>query len=681
MAGNTLIDPFDNAGPVKPQKSAANTGLIDPFDDPAFAADLSRKSGVSTQGGTYGTANTLPPGRNLVGSENPASLKDTMMSATMEDPQAKLEYLASRRFPDDPTAMNRYGYIGEDLVFLNDAGEYEKELTGKNWEGNLARGAAKVIGGAGLPMAGATIGGILGGAPGAALGGAGGKAYQKLVARILGDDKETATQVGADLAGEMVLSGAGWKAGELFSDKIVDRRVVKDIGRFDSKKAEALQKMAKDRFGVDLTPAETTELGSLVNQQQHMARGFDEAGDTIKQFMQRRAGQVDAAVDKYLGTTPPAEAVGASARKVGQSAIDAAKKERSAQARPIYDEFVNDSTRLLPRDAMKQFENDPVLKRVFADVRKEGLFVDDAVPDHSVTFVDSVKKQLDSMIGAAERAGEGSRAAALKSKRAKLLEVADKYEPGYAEARKAFASASPAVDALESGIEGVLANIPDSGLRGAARKILSARDASPIDVDRARKQFVAQNKEGDWNNVVKQYLRDIWEGPATKDVQAGENLRAGANFRKTVFGTKRQKEMMREAMGPDNYKDFENLMDVLEATGRVPGGQSMTQPAQEYAKSVKRESAPIATAVEDVLKIRLLDWWADSKATTWRNDLAKVITSPEGIGELKKLKKLRQISPGSRDAISTVITAFEKAGIAIGTGSRSDESSLQAPPR
>ena len=608
-------------------------------------------------GGTFETVHGKAPGvPNLMDSPDSLGTKAAAIAATIEDPQAKLRFMAGTRFPDLPIheAMDRYGYLDGDPVYVGDDGSLYREFPGM-----LERAVGMASGN--LPqIAGGAYGGSKRGPLGAAMGAMAGLAGRKGVGAAYGDPRNLKGDA-FDLGVEGALNAIGWGIGELAGKKIIDRRVVKDIGEFDRTKATELQRVAKEYFGIDLTPAETTQLGSLVNQQTKLGMGMDDAGNVIRSFLKKRAEQVDTAVDDYIGHTPP-DVIGGRARNVMQQSIDDAKVARTTASSPIYQSTIKDDV-LVPEQGVERLMADDYLRTVFDKVSTDPRYgvLDD--PINSTSKIDAVKKAIDDEIGELQRKGKDNAVRILQQKKSQLTSFADELYPGYQDARRAFASQSEYVDELEGGLEGVIAGLKDKNLRDASRKLLDAKNVSPLDVSQAKRAFESQGKSKEWHQLTRQYLRDIWEGAATADVQAGANIKAGANFRKKVFGTKRQKEIMREALGPEDFNTFQNLMDVLEATGRVPHGQSITQSAQEYAKAEAREASPVVSAVGDASKLKLGQWWTDMKAGEWRTTLAKAITSPDSITELEKLKKLKGLAPSNQQALDIVSTALIKAGV------------------
>ena len=131
-----------------------------------------------------------------------------------------------------------------------------------------------------------------------------------------------------------------------------------------------------------------------------------------------------------------------------------------------------------------------------------------------------------------------------------------------------------------------------------------------------------------------------------------------------IFGTKDKRDLMRAAMGPKRFETFQNLMDVLEATGRVQSNQAITAFATEAAQAERAMISPIAGRKGGVVPglEQLKGWWADAKVGRWREDLAKAITSPDSIRELEKLKRIKG-SPGSMAAFEIVTNALTKAGV------------------
>jgi len=743
-----------------------------------------------------------------------SSVIESVKQGFVDNPQSKIKRFAEARFPNDPNAINKYGIVDGNVVYYD-----EETGTLKAEQGtieNVVEGVTRMT----PATVGGIVGGITGNVPGAATGGAGGEAWRKTIGMALGDEQTSMGNL-TDLAVEGVLNAAGWKLGNLGGSKVVDRRVVSDIAKFDKEKTQNLINIAKEH-GVDLTPAEASDLGSLISQQTRLGMSFDEAGDLIRKFYQDRAKQVDDAVNNFVGETPPSSVAGAEARDAAGNIIKKAKDARSAEARPLYESVVNkenlvhtkntidESYKITHTAPTKEGKNslddledifpddiydpkvsgqyyghgEPILDRqtaniisklkgnpekeitiyravpkgtkninpgdwvtvnknyaknhgdswvddgvydviekkvrvkdlttdgnsihewgyspdvikelpeIFSDpfIKKEILKVNKSAddfyklndaPDNSLAVIDQVKKNLDDQIKVAQRAGKNNEARLIQQRKDQLVKEADSAFPEYKTARESFAGKSPEIDELEQGIVGVLANVKDPALLKSADKIFKAENIDPHDVMKLHTQFKNSGHTKEWDQFLNSFLRKQWE--SIKPTQGGNDFGKGANFKKMIFGSKRQQEVMEAAMGGKRYKMFKDLMDVLEATGKVPKGQSMTEPAQQAARQEALDVAPIATYAKefDVTKpaswFNLDNWWINAKTKDWQAQIAKVITSPQSVKELEKLRKLKSLSPNQQNAINVVSTAIIR-GLGLSAEKELSGSTEQMPP-
>lgn len=187
--------------------------------------------------------------------------------------------------------------------------------------------------------------------------------------------------------------------------------------------------------------------------------------------------------------------------------LDTLKAQRANQSRPIYQRSVNPEN-LVPEGKMIQ---DEFLNSVFQKVQKDKLAGMEGLPPNSMPVIDAVKKELDDMIGAAIRKGEGNRARLLSEKRDQLVQMADDAFPDYPAAREAWAAPTRVSNALEDGakfakmepsqIRKTLANMaPEeaemfrTGARSALDKMISA------DTQTAASKF-ADKKEALWAKI------------------------------------------------------------------------------------------------------------------------------------------------------------------------------------
>lgn len=245
--------------------------------EPDYAGELLKPSA-----GLAGSV--MQPIANRSSFEGTADFGTLVKAQMVDDPQTRLRIFAKARFPDMPEAeaLKRYAYVGEDAVYTGDDGKMYREappgLLGWLKENLAARTIANA-----LPIAGSTAGAIagvpggpLGIAAGAGIGGAAGKGYNKALANVAFDEPQSvagnvqamAIEGGVDAA----TAGIGSKVGQV----IDRRRGARDLAKLDRVRTAMLHQKA-DAMGIELTPAELTNLASLRAQQKSLSIHQDDA--------------------------------------------------------------------------------------------------------------------------------------------------------------------------------------------------------------------------------------------------------------------------------------------------------------------------------------------------------------------------------------------------------------------
>lgn len=174
--------------------------------------------------------------------------------------------------------------------------------------------------------------------------------------------------------------------------------------------------------------------------------------------------------------------------------------------------------------------------------------------------------------------------------------------------------------------------------------------------------FEKQGKTAEWDNLLNAWLRKQWE--AIPDRKGG----TAAKFLDKVYGLETKRNIMKEAMGPERYQAFNDLMHVLEATTRVQTGQSITHFAGEAAKETSRKASPLVSRFTGATNLR--NWWIDKRTGKYNETLADIVTNPSAMDKLKELRKLR---PGSEMSIKIV------GAVLAGLGLQGSEDFLAAP--
>jgi len=609
-------------------------------------------------------------GMGLRSNPNPVGPIDAARIATIEDPRVKVKQYAAARFPNEPPEVREARYMTDDsgrVFYRDDAGGLLPEVSG----GAAAMGA--YAGEFMLPITGAVLGALMAPATGgasavpaaSALLGMGGLAANKLIGLAQGDVQDSAANA-RDLALQGAIDFAVPAAAGKTASVIANRRAAKDVMRLDRAGMERLIRLAKAR-GITLTPAEASNLGSLINRQINYGTGMDEAGDVMKKFFGDRAEQVAGAVDDFLRQSRDLDVAGMSARDVARQSIDDAYAAVSTGSRNAYQ--VANRGNLVDERAFMNLDSDPLITKYIDRVKDSPEFglMDD--PRNSTAVIDMAGKLMreDAEKASASTFAKGQvTERALRRGRNRLLSFMERQYPSYKQARTTQAMMREThLNPLEEGIEGVIARTKDTSLSGIPKKLLSSESVTPRSVANWRREFVSQGREQDWDRLVGAYLKQIWEGSAAKGRSVKEVR--GARFAEMVMGTPAQRKIMREAMGPERFQNFSDLIEVLEATGRAYGRQSQTAAALAEKATSRREAAPIASRVGDFDLTSpqkwLTDWWVENAEGNWRASLARAITSPDAVAELDNLRLLRRLSPGSLKKTQAVAQILAKAGV------------------
>ena len=585
-------------------------------------------------------------------------------------------YFAKQRFPDDPQAVNRYGVQDGRLFYQGDDGQfYYEEPSLSTSPSEIAKYGASLAGPA-LPFAGGIIGGAAttpaGGIPGAGMGAAAGDEMRQVLAMSLAGQEDfkpmqSAKEAALGVVGQGLGVGAG-KAINHFKGVPKDAHLLKNPVR--QAQMTELQKSAQE-WGVQLTPAEVSGLRSLKTEQ-NILGDLPASSDMMQSFYQRRnTEQVPVAVDKMLGKLSPVDSAEIGAQKLqggAQGAIEFAKGERRAVAAPLYKEVfpkrippshfssIANSNRLIAK-AINGAERDDVTRFYIDKYKKE---TGAEISSNSVGFLDAVKQSLDGKAARAKVAGDNKAYAAYSESAAQLRTAIDKAVPGYEKARAGYAGESGAVDALTDGEVGLAAKKNPTQLASVPRTLF---ETGPKAVASNRAAFVKAGKEQEWNDGLRAYLTESFD-KASKEYISG-NANPGARFRATVFGTGKQKAAMQSAMSPDQWAGFNRLMDVLEASGSVPQGGSRTAFAAQGIENMERQSgnAAVEAALNPIgIPGRLQKAYKSIMMDRNADKLAQIITSPDS---LAKLKKLKGFDPKDIRAMGVAAQVMEDAGIGL----------------
>jgi hypothetical protein len=620
----------------------------------------------------------------------------------IDKPEVKAAYFAAKRFPDLPPqeALKRYGY-GEDgkVYYQADDGKFYFEVPEEwSWSG----AGKKILGGVGdaVASAPAAVTGILtapmiaAGPAGAAtsLGltgaaGAAGEGVRQGIGNMIAGDPISVSDMaktGAIDAATQGIGGAWMKSAE--------RYAARDIKKLDPAGVANLKNKAT-AAGVDLTPAQLTNLPSLRNQQRLLS-GMDASADTMEKFYARQAGQVDTEMARFLRNMSPqdsSELAGQAGRKAAQDAIITLKRERAAVARPLYEETWA-QTQIGDPSQLPQVKD--LLARVPAniinDARALAKIEGDAIGDPRQSFkgLHYIKVAIGDALKTGPQTGMvGMKKGALTKLEQEFVAEMDKLSardisgaPLYRKAREVYAHMSPQVDEAGEGLAGIIAKLKDTNAKEAANKLLG-RNAGPLAMSQAKKLIQKQDPEA-WQALKRAYLEDVWQA-SSKQFASSNPAAAGAKYEAALRGDQKQWRILSEALEPAEKRALSDLLDVLEATGRGLRGNSETVEKGVSRANMGREATGLlgtAAAVADspgkAFHGQLGEWLREVQLGNHAEKVAEIITSPDG---MRKLAQLRKLSPNDQRMRVGVAQLFGIGLTSARRGDRPDEPMYPMP--
>lgn len=274
------------------------------------------------------------------------------------------------------------------------------------------------------------------------------------------------------------------------------------------------------------------------------------------------------------------------------------------------------------------------------------------LPDESVGFLNQVKKQFDQ---AAENASS-------KFNPAKNREVQSSNEMA-ASAVKQIGEVKSSDYQIALGIqqqarERILDPLLKGPLGQLAKKDPTTKKAidalfptSPLPGSegeiRTAVYSIAQKRPQVAEQLVRAHAEMVFN-EAAQALQGGANQFAGAKFAVRIAGNAQQRANLQAAIealphGNDRWKGFNNLLDILEATGtRQPKGSLTAFNAQELKAMQGGGAADIASLAASPGK-----WWtlANDKYKSWSlgqnlDELARIITNPNSGRALMAISRI-----------------------------------------
>jgi hypothetical protein len=444
------------------------------------------------------------------------------------------------------------------------------------------------------------------------------------------------------------------------------------------------------KVGVDLTPAELTDMASLFAQQK-VVGNVPESTKKMQDFYKKREAQVQSAVDDYLGNLSKVEDQYVAGNR-GMQALEVQRNKlieaRSDAAGPIFAAAFEESVPVNTEPVLNQIDNmmatqpptgkaagylrriRDLLQRPEIDINGNPLNTmraEDRLPN-----LQNAKFEIDAMFkDEAFGALDSQIQRRLANIQDNLLTQMGENNPAYIAANRQFERLSQPLNEFDERITGssLIKMAPDN-LKNFANRIF--QNPSPEVIKYAKKQIIAGGGEDAWNAVTRAFLEEQWTlAKKPSKTQQGAKFDTGNTWQNIIMGDPKQMKAMQAALPREQFQALRDLADVLEAAGRVKKLGSDTAFNQLITEELMK-NPPVTSITTGVARATgaalqplqygkmIADWATRKDASANAANIADIITSPDGISRLKELKKM---SPTSAQRWAGLAQLLSGAGI------------------
>jgi hypothetical protein len=433
--------------------------------------------------------------------------------------------------------------------------------------------------------------------------------------------------------------------------------------------AGRLMQEARNR-GIDLSWPEAvqqitnsgTRLGDLQRAVEHSAGG----GPIMREFYADRPTQIDAAARQQFDEIAPQpmipERLGPRVQQAAEADIDAVRRGINQQTRPLYNAAANQV--LPPNHPALQ---DPAFIEAVRQVRANPLIGPRLanLPDNSIGVIDEVQKILRDNRNNLRTQGRNYEASLTSEARRQVTNEARNLSPEYDAAVQFQRQARDQyLNPLEEGPTGKVSRTTDVGAQTQALFPNKPQAQSEVGTARAVRGIRRTDPEAA-EGIVRQHLETAFN-EASQRIQSGQNQFGGAKFSAVVAGNPQQRRNLNAAIralphGDVLWRGFNRFLDVLEATGKRPAPNSMTEFNAQIRKELEQgtmtgELATIAASPQKAITY-IKDAYARFRLGRGTEQLARLFTE----GNLRDFQRILRSGPNSPQAIGIMVRLISQA--------------------
>lgn len=471
---------------------------------------------------------------------------------------------------------------------------------------------------------------------------------------------------GAGLAtrGSMTTRAAGRLPGRMAS------RAMAGLDEATLNQADFLRRMAAQQ-GVDLTWPEAIQQasnsGTRLGDLQRVVENSDRGAPIMREFYADRPQQVETAARQQFDQIAPQpmapERLGPRVQQAAEGQIDATQAAINQQTRPLYQ--AAEQQVLPPNHPALQ---DPAFIQAVAQARNDPLIGPRLahLPDNSIGVIDEVQKRLRDDRNALRTQGRGYAASLTGQARQQVSHAARTQSPEYSQAVTRQAQLRDQhLSPLQEGPTGKLAGTTDVGNQTRALFPNKPQAQSEVGVARAMRGIGRADTDAA-ENIVRQHLETNFN-EATQRLQSGANQAGGAKFSAMIAGNAQQRRNLFTAIralpnGDVLWRGFSRFLDVMEATGKRPATNSMTDFNAQIRKELEQgplvgEAATIATSPQKAMSF-IADKYKQYRLGRGTEQLARLFTQ----GNVNEFRALLRTGPASARAIASMVRLLAQTG-------------------
>jgi len=343
---------------------------------------------------------------------------------------------------------------------------------------------------------------------------------------------------------------------------------------------------------------------------------------------------------------------------VAKESIDAARKEGNVLAEPFYKAS---ERQLVDNSTMVSLMSDPAIEKAVTAVMKDPFYrVTNANPN-SIQVFDAAKKYLNDKSSEFARAGNNNASDVASSAARTITSNIDVISPAYQRARGIVQqNMTDVVEPMQKLPLGKIAETVGYGedIAGAQRNVLmptNPKALTPTEISKTVQ--ILKSKDP---NIVQDWTRQNLEGifnENSQNLQSGANQAGGAKFITNITGNAQQKENLKalisEGVSPAAWKGFDNFAEVMEAQGKRQGQGSLTASNIEAQKELK--GGGIGVIPKSIFKpSTVTGWYEDWRLGKNTQELARLLTNPEGVKLFVELSKTKPQSAKAQALANTL---------------------------